>query len=43
MWGTTYYGLLSNARAQGGWQKSVAGIARYGMNKVRFHLYPPEQ
>lgn len=38
MLGTTYYGIVGNARAGGGWQESVTNVARYGMNKVRMFL-----
>lgn len=40
IWGTTYYGLVSNARAGGGWQQSITNIVRYGIRKARFLLAP---
>ena len=51
MCGQTYYGLLNNAVAGGGWRAAIDGSAARGMNKVRlllhgvtgnpFNPYPP--
>lgn len=38
--GQTYYGLVANARAGGDWRVALDGTRRYGMNKVRFLVYP---
>jgi hypothetical protein len=40
MWGQTYYDVMMNVNANGGWQSAVNGSAGYGMNKIRFHVYP---
>lgn len=38
MLGTTYYGIIANARSGGGWREAIRNTARYGMNKVRLFL-----
>ncbi len=38
MLGTTYYEILANARADGGWLQALRGSAGYGINKVRFNV-----
>lgn len=40
LWGQTYYGLLAGARAGDQWKTAIDGTRRYGMNKVRFYVYP---
>ena len=38
MLGTTYYEILANAEAEGGWLRALRGSAGYGINKVRFNV-----
>ena len=38
MLGTTYYEILANAEAEGGWKRALRGSAGYGINKVRFNV-----
>jgi Protein of unknown function (DUF4038)/Domain of unknown function (DUF5060)/Putative collagen-binding domain of a collagenase len=40
MWGQTYYQIVANARAGGGWQTSIDNSAGYSMNKVRLLIFP---
>ena len=39
MLGSTYYELISNARAGGTWRQAIDNLPSYGINKVRFRLY----
>jgi hypothetical protein len=40
MWGQTYYQIVVNAMAGGGWRTAIDGTASYRMNKVRLLLTP---
>jgi hypothetical protein len=40
MWGQTYYEIVRNAIAGGGWKTAIDRTAAYGMNKVRLLVYP---
>jgi hypothetical protein len=40
MWGTTYYGIANSACAGDRWIGAIDGARRYGINKVRMHVYP---
>lgn len=39
MFGTTYYELISAARAGAYWKEAIDNLPKYGINKVRFRLY----
>jgi hypothetical protein len=41
MCGQTYYRIVQNAAAGGGWKAAIAGSLRRGMNKVRLLVAPP--
>ena len=40
MFGQTYYDVMPNVWAGGGWKAAVDNSAAYGMNKIRVHVYP---
>ncbi len=40
MFGQTYYDVMLNVAAGGGWKKAVDNSAAHGMNKIRLHVYP---
>lgn len=40
IWGQTYYQIVTNAVAGGGWQTAVTNSRDKGLNKVRMLLYP---
>ncbi|MGI8783307.1 MAG: DUF5060 domain-containing protein [Acidobacteriota bacterium] len=40
MFGQTYYDVMLNVAAGGGWKTAVDNSAAYGMNKVRLQVYP---
>jgi hypothetical protein len=40
MWGQTYYDVMLNVQANGGWKTAVDNSLANGMNKIRFHVYP---
>jgi len=40
MWGQTYYQIVLNAMADGGWRTAIDRTISYGMNKVRLLLTP---
>jgi len=39
MWGQTYYDVVISALANDNWKEGVDKSLRYGMNKVRMHVY----
>jgi hypothetical protein len=39
MWGQTYYDMLQGARVNDHWKTAVDESRKYGMNKVRMHVY----
>jgi hypothetical protein len=43
MFGQTYYALMRNALAGGGWREAVENSRRVGMNKVRMQVFTPGQ
>ncbi len=43
MFGQTYYALMRNALAGGGWQAAIENSRRAGMNKVRMQVFTPGQ
>jgi uncharacterized protein DUF5060/uncharacterized protein DUF4038/collagenase-like protein with putative collagen-binding domain len=40
MWGQTYYEIVRNARAGGGWTTAIDNVAALGLTKVRLLVYP---
>lgn len=38
MWGTTYYAIVSNARASNRWRAAVENVKAYGINKIRMQV-----
>ena len=39
MWGQTYYDVMLNVMARGGWKAGVDNTAAHGMNKIRLHVF----
>ncbi|MCI0622351.1 MAG: DUF5060 domain-containing protein [Acidobacteria bacterium] len=40
MFGQTYYDVMLNVAAGGGWKTAVDNSAAHGLNKIRLHVYP---